>query len=157
MRLPKRDMVATCAVAAAVVLYLLWLVEAALPGMSNTRITGLVILALGFLASASAVVPGFVDLLHGSKAYLAVTSLLGLCALVAGIVVLWSASATALTVLMAVMVLLWAISTSHHLQLAKARACPECGAPAQETHCEVCGYDLVRQTQGEALLHRTPM
>jgi hypothetical protein len=39
--------------------------------MSSARVTGAAVLALGFAASASAVVPGFAQLLHGSKTYLA--------------------------------------------------------------------------------------
>ena len=61
----------------------------------GVRVTGLVILALGFVASASAVVPGFERLVHGSRLYLAVTSVLGLGALVAGLVTLWSSSTAA--------------------------------------------------------------
>lgn len=120
MRLPKRDIIATCAVAAAVVVYLLWLADATLPGMSGMRVTGLVILVLGFIASATAVVPSFDRLIHGNRAYLAVTSLLGLAALAAGIVMLWSASSAALAVLMAALVVLWVISTIHHVLLTKA-------------------------------------
>lgn len=152
MRLPKRDILASGAVAAAVALYLLWLADAALPGMGSTRVTGLAILLLGFVASASAVVPGFAQLLHGNRAYLAVTSVLGLGALTAGIVMLWSASTTALAVLMGVLVLLWAISTTHHVLLARTGVCPDCGASVQEAYCEVCGYDLVRKTRGEVTL-----
>jgi hypothetical protein len=151
MRLPKRDIVASSAVAVAVVLYLLWLADAAPFGMT-TRVTGLVILVLGFLASASAVVPGFVQLLHGNRAYLAVTGLLGLVALVAGIVTLWSANTAALAGLTGVLVLLWAISTTHHVLLARTEVCPECGASVQETYCEVCGYDLIRKTRSDVTL-----
>jgi hypothetical protein len=132
-------------------MYLLWLADAAPFGMS-TRVTGLVILVLGFIASASAVVPGFVELLHGNRAYLAVTSLLGLGAFVAGFVTLWSANTAALAVLMGVLVLLWAISTAHHALLARSEVCPACGASVRETHCEVCGYDLVRKTRDEVTL-----
>ena len=84
------------------------------------RVTGLVILVLGFIASATAVVPSFDQLIHGNRAYLAVTSLLGLAALAAGIVMLWSASSAALAVLMAALVVLWVISTIHHVLLTKA-------------------------------------
>jgi hypothetical protein len=119
MRIPRTDLIATCLVAAAVVLYVLWLVDAALPGMSSTRTTGLVILGLGFAASATAVVPGFDQLLHGNKAYLAAVSLLGLVAFVAGVVMLWSAGSTALTVLMAMMAVLWIVATTHHTRLAR--------------------------------------
>lgn len=151
MRLPKRDIVASCAVAVAVVAYVLWLADAALFGMS-TRVTGLVVLVLGFVASASAVVPGFTQLLHGNRIHLAVTSLLGLVALVAGVMVLWSANTVALAVLVGALVLLWAISTTHHVLLARTDACPECGASVKETYCEVCGYDLIRKTRGEVSL-----
>ena len=120
MRLTKRDIIATCAVAASVVVYLLWLADAALPGMSGIRVTGLIILALGFVASATAVVPSFEQLMHGNKVYLVATSLLGLAALAAGIVMLWSSSSAALAVLMAALVVLWVISTIHHVLLAKA-------------------------------------
>lgn len=119
MRLPKRDIIATGAVAVAVASYLLWLVDAALPGMTGTRATGLVILALGFLASATAVVPSCDQLMHGNKLYLAVTSMLGLVALIAGVLMLWSASSAPLAVLMAALIALWVISTAHHVVLAK--------------------------------------
>ncbi|RYP88073.1 hypothetical protein EKO23_04310 [Nocardioides guangzhouensis] len=156
MRLPKRDIIASCAVAAAVVLYVLWRADAALLDMS-VRATGLVVLVLGFVASASAVVPGFERLLHGNRLYLAVTSVLGLGALVAGIVTLWSSSTTALGVLTGLLVLLWGIATTHHVLLARAGVCPECGSTVRETYCEVCGYDLVRQTRTDVTregLHR---
>ncbi|HET9648649.1 MAG TPA: zinc ribbon domain-containing protein [Microlunatus sp.] len=156
MRLPKRDIVASGAVAVAVGLYALWLAGAAPFGMS-TRITGLVVLVLGFVASASAVVPGFTQLLHGGKAYLAVTSVLGLGALAAGIVTLWSADSAALAALTGLLVLLWAISTTHHVLLARSETCPACGALVQETYCEVCGYDLIRQTRADVALHGSPL
>lgn len=119
MRLPKKDIFATCAVAAAVVLYVLWLADATVPGMSSTRVTGLAVLALGFAASAVAVVPSFEQLMHGNRLYLAATSVLGVAALAAGIVLLWTASSTALAWLMIALVTLWAISTTHHVVLAR--------------------------------------
>lgn len=128
MRFPKRDLIATGAVAMAVVLYVLWLADVALPGMSALRVTGLSVLVLGFVASAVAVVPGFDDLLHGSRAYLAVTSLIGLAALVAGVVTLWAENSTALAVLMGALLVLWAIATTHHVLLAKAEGS---AAPAE--------------------------
>jgi hypothetical protein len=120
MRIPRRDVIATCSVAAAVVLYLLWLADVALLGMSSVRATGLVILTLGFVASATAVVPGFDQLMHGSKVYLAATSVVGLVAFVTGVVMLGSGSSTAIAVLMAVMCVLWGVSTTHHFLLAKS-------------------------------------
>lgn len=120
MTLPKRDIIATCAVAVAMVLYVLWLADVAVLGMSSAREVGLAILVLGFVASATAVVPSFDQLMRGNKAYLATTSLLGLVALASGIAVLWSESRTALGVLIAVLMALWGISTTHHVMLAKA-------------------------------------
>lgn len=75
-------------------------------------------MVLGFAASATAVVPGFNRLIHGSKAYLATTTILGVVALVAGVQVMLTSSGLALTVVIAAMVVLWAISTSHHTRLA---------------------------------------
>ena len=122
MHLPKRDMIATGLVAIAVVLYLLWAFDAAILGLDSTRSTGIVVLALGFAASASAVVPGFEALIHGNKAYLAVTGIIGLAAFVAGIVMLVAASDAALGVLIATMCVLWLIATVHHIQLAPTPA-----------------------------------
>lgn len=129
MRLPKKDIIATGAVVGAVALYLLWVADATLPGMSSLRITTVAVLVLGFVASAVAVVPSFDQLLRGNKAYLAATSTLGLAALVAGAVALWSASSAALGLLMAALVVLWLVSTSHHAMLAQDRA----SAPPEET------------------------
>jgi hypothetical protein len=80
MRFPKADIIATVLVAAAGLLYLLWAIDSTLPGMSSTRATGVAVVALGFAASASAVVPMFDQLIHGSKTYLVITSLIGLAA-----------------------------------------------------------------------------
>ena len=118
MRLPKRDVIATGLVAIAGVVYLLWALDAALPKLDGTRATGLVVLGLGFVASASAVVPGFDNLIHGSKTYLAVTSLIGLVAFGAGLWMLIEASEFALGVLMGTMGVLWLIATIHHVLLA---------------------------------------
>jgi hypothetical protein len=101
-------------VAAAAILYVVWL--AASDGASETdvRVIAAVVLALGFVASASAVVPGFDGLIHGSRSYLAVSSLLGLGALVAGIAALVTGDGSWLLVLVATTVVLWAMSTRRH-------------------------------------------
>ena len=122
MRIPRRDVIATGLVAAAAVLYVLWLADLTLPGMSGTR--AIVILGLGFAASATAVVPGFDQLLHGNKAYLVASSLLGLVAFVAGVLMLWSAESATLAVLMVVMVTLWAVATTHHTLMARTGPSP---------------------------------
>ena len=119
MYLPKRDLIATGLVVVAGLLYLLWAIDSALPGMSSTRATGAAALALGFAASASAVVPTFDRLIHGNRAYLVLTSLIGLAAFAAGVQMLVTASGTGLTVLMAAMAVLWLIATIHHGLLAR--------------------------------------
>jgi hypothetical protein len=119
MRLPKKNLIATGLVAVAALVYLLWAIDFTLPGMDRVRVSGVVVLALGFAASASAVVPTFFALLHGNKAYLGVTSLLGLGALIAGLVMLIAASETGFAVLTAVLLVLWVITTVHHVLLAR--------------------------------------
>jgi hypothetical protein len=119
MYLLKRDIIATGLVAVAAVAYALWAVGSALPGMSSARVTGVAVLALGFAASASAVVPGFGQLLHGSKTYLAITSLIGLAAAVAGVQMLITSSGAGLAAVMAAMAVLWLIATVHHSLLAR--------------------------------------
>jgi hypothetical protein len=119
MRFPKADIIATVLVAAAGLLYLLWAIISTLPGMSSTRATGVAVVALGFAASASAVVPMFDQLIHGNKTYLVITSLIGLAAVAAGIQMLITASGTGLTVVMAAITVLWLIATIHHSMLAK--------------------------------------
>lgn len=87
--------------------------------MARAIIASATVLALGFAASASAVVPTFGQLLHGNKAYLVITSLLGLAAVAAGVLMLITASGTALAALMAATAVLWLIATVHHGVLAK--------------------------------------
>ena len=130
MHFPKTDIIATCLVAAAGLLYLLWAIGSTLPGLSSTRATGVAVLALGFAASASAVVPGFDQLLHGNKVYLAITSLIGLAAFAAGVQMLITASSAGLTVVMAAMAVLWLIATIHHSLLAKTGLPPRRAASA---------------------------
>jgi hypothetical protein len=153
MRVPRQDVIATGLVAVAVVLYLFWLTDQIVADMS-TRATGMVVLGLGFAASAVAVVPGFDQLIRGSRTYLAITSLLGLAALAAGVQMVLSSSGAGLTVLTATMVALWAIATTHHMRLAKAgrpgvQVCPECGSTARQALCDVCGYDLVANARSK--------
>ena len=126
MHLPKRDVIATGLVAVAGLFYLLWAIDSALPGMGSARATGVAVLALGFAASASAVVPNFDQLLHGSKMYLVATSLIGLAAVIAGVQMLITASGAGLSVVMAAMAVLWLIATGHHSLLAKT------GLPSQQ-------------------------
>ena len=133
MHLLRRDIIATGLVAVAGLLYLLWAIDSMLPGMSSTRATGLAVLALGFAASASAVVPGFDQLLHGNKVYLTITSLIGLAAFAGGVQILITASGAGLTVVMAAMAVLWLIATIHHSLLAKTRLPPRRASAQQPT------------------------
>jgi len=118
MRMSKRDLTATSLVGAAVVIYALWFADFTLPFLGDVRATGAVVLTLGFLASAAAVVPTFGELLHGSSAYLALTSTIGTVAAVAGVHMLVTSSTASLGILMAAMVVLWLLATSHHVELA---------------------------------------
>jgi hypothetical protein len=122
MRLSKRDAIATGLVAVAGLSYLLWMIGSAPFSATSARGTGVVVLAFGFAASATAVVPTFARLLHGNKAYLAVTSLIGVVAAVAGVQVLVTTSGTALAVVMLAMITLWLIATTHHSRLTASAA-----------------------------------
>ncbi len=133
MRLPKTDIIATGLVAVAAVFYLLWAVGSTLPGMSSARVTGVAVLALGFAASASAVVPAFGQLLHGSRAYLVIASLIGLAAAAAGVQMLITASGAGLTVVMAAIAVLWLIATVHHSMLVRAEP-PRAGGQQPVRH-----------------------
>lgn len=115
MRIPWRDSLATLFVAAAVGIYAAWLVGSALPGLGTPAPIAVAVLALGVAASASAVVPGFGDLLRGSKAYLAASSLLGLVALIAGVWTLVAGEAYALATLLGATIVLWGMSSVRHL------------------------------------------
>jgi hypothetical protein len=119
MRLSKRDVVATVSVAAAGVLYALWVAGMA-PWGQDVWATGVAVLALGFIASAVAVVPGFDQLLHGSRVYLVVTSALGLVALAGGVAALVASSELGLGLLVVATGVLWLIATIHHGVLASA-------------------------------------
>lgn len=155
MRLPTRDIVATLLVALAGVVFLLWAVDADVPGLRSVRAAGTVVLVLGFAASASAVVPAFSGLLHGSKAYLAVTSAIGVAALVGGLMTLVAASEAGFALMIATMGALWLISTGHHWALARRapepRICSTCGRPLQQDFCEVCAYDLLAHARDTAV------
>jgi hypothetical protein len=72
------------------------------------------VLCLGILASASAVVPGFGELLRGSRGYLAISSAFGVLALGAGLYALIAGEAAALTVLVLATLVMWAMATVRH-------------------------------------------
>ena len=115
MRLTWRDWVATACVGAAAVIYAVWLSQDEVLGISGARGIGLAVLVLGLVASVTAVVFGVGEgLLRANKLYLALASVLGLVALVAGIVVLVNQNETMLATLVGSTVVLWMISTVRH-------------------------------------------
>jgi hypothetical protein len=113
MRLTWRDGVATMCVALAALVYVAWLADEEVLGMSGARPLGVTVLLLGLAASVTAVVFG-VGLFRASKLYLAIASLFGLAALTAGIAVLANESKTMLGVLVGSTVVLWIMSTVRH-------------------------------------------
>ena len=115
MRLSWRDGLATAFVAAAGVVYALSPTSAHLPGVSGAKVVAGVVLGLGLAASVTAVVYGVgAGLLHAHKAYLAIASLVGLAALVAGVVALATGNESMLATLVAATVALWLLSTVRH-------------------------------------------
>jgi hypothetical protein len=118
MKLTRRDRFATVLVATAALVYVLWLLGVGSADVTGVRTVASIVLALGFVASASAVVPGFDGLVHGSKTYLVGTSLMGLGALVSGVGALVTGETLALGLLTAATVLLWVVSTARHATVA---------------------------------------
>jgi hypothetical protein len=114
MRLTSRDLIASAFVGAGLLIYALWLFDAGWSGAAGVRVVAAAVLAFGFVASASAVVPGFGGLLRNSKTYLVGASLLGSGALAAGLWALLDASSLALGLLVGADLLLWAGSTIRH-------------------------------------------
>ena len=112
MSIPWRDRIATLLVATATLTYALWL-TGPLSGLTAGAVA-LIVLALGFVASASAVVPGFPALLAGSKVYLLVASVAGLVALTCGVLTVLDATAQTLAILVVATIGLWAGATARH-------------------------------------------
>ena len=120
MSIPMRDRIATVLVATGTLIYVLWFtgfLGALTPGS-----IALIILALGFVASASAVVPGFAALLAGSKLYLALASLGGLVALVCGAITVTQATEETLAILVIATIGLWAAATVRHIAVRQPKA-----------------------------------
>lgn len=112
MRLSWRDGLATVFVGVGAGLYILWLAGIEVAG---PRVLAAVVLGLGLAASLTAVVYGVgAGLLHASKVYLVVASLIGLAALVAGVMAVVAVNEPMLAVLVATTVALWLMSTVRH-------------------------------------------
>ena len=112
MSMPWRDRIATLLIATATLLYGLWLVGP-LAGLTAGSVA-IIVLALGFIASASAVVPGFAALLSGSRVYLILASVGGLVALACGVMTVMQATEVTLAILVIVTIGLWAAATVRH-------------------------------------------
>jgi hypothetical protein len=117
MPLPWRDSLATLFVALSLVVYAAWAIGAALPGFGEVAPIAVAVLVLGVAASMSAVVPGWDDLVHGSRLYFGAASAIGLAALVAGLWAVAAGEAVALALLVAATVVLWAMSTMRHVRV----------------------------------------
>lgn len=122
MHLSWRDSIATFLVAIGVVIYGAWVAGPGIPGFVEPTNVAIAILVLGVAASISAVVPGFDELLRGSKLYLGATSALGLVAFAAAVwTVAAGGAATGLAVLVLATVVLWAMSTMRHVGVGRPR------------------------------------
>ena len=119
MRLTVRDGLATVFVAAAAVVYLLWVTGAAMTGWS-VRVAAAVVFGLGWAACVTdqkqmAVVYGAA---RGGRrppaAYVVLVSGIGALALVTGVIALVAGSAAMLAALTASMGGLWVIATARH-------------------------------------------
>ena len=116
MRLTWRDGLATVFVFVAVLLYVSWLAGMELLGTSSARVVGGVVLGLGLAASVTAVVYGVgAGLFRAPKAYLALASMIGLAALVAGVIALVSGNEVMVGALVFATAALWAMSTVRHM------------------------------------------
>ena len=119
MRLTVRDGLATLFVAAAEMVYVLWVTGAAMTGWS-VRVTAAVVFTLGFAACLTdqkqmAVVYGATGEGHRPPpAYVVLASVVGALALVAGVIALVTGSAAMLATLAASMGGLWVIATARH-------------------------------------------
>jgi hypothetical protein len=120
MSISWRDRIATVLVATATLIYGLWLIG--LLGSLTAGSVAILVLALGFIASASAVVPGFAALIAGSRPYLALTSVAGLVALACGLLTITQATEQTLAVLVMVTIALWAAATVRHAMVRRSSA-----------------------------------
>jgi hypothetical protein len=119
MHLTVRDGLATLFVAAAEMVYVLWVTGAAMTGWS-VRVTAAVVFTLGFAACLTdqkqmAVVYGATGEGHRPPpTYVVLASVVGALALVAGVIALVTGSAAMLATLAASMGGLWVIATARH-------------------------------------------
>jgi hypothetical protein len=115
MQIGLRDRIATALVVLGVSLAVAWWASAPFVETLDVRSVAIAVTVLGMLASASAVVPGFGELLRGSRSYLVGTSVLGILALIAAGVSTVYLDERALAVLVVATLVLWAVSTARHM------------------------------------------
>jgi hypothetical protein len=117
VRLTWKDGLATLAVAAAVIGYLLWSSDTALTGLS-TRGAAVAVFVLGLVGCSSTgerMGETFGGQDHSPLAMVVLTSAVGAVALVAGLAAMIAGSSTMLGVLVVAVVVLWVLATAHHL------------------------------------------
>lgn len=117
MPLSWRDSLASLFVALGVVIWAAWAIGSGVPGFVEVAPVAIAVLVLGVAASVSAVVPGWGELIHGSRAYFGAASAVGVVAAGAGLLAVINGDATALAVLIVTTVALWAMSTVRHLRI----------------------------------------
>jgi len=119
VRLTWKDGIATLAVAAATIGYLLWSADAAFTGLS-TRGAAVAVFALGMVGCTS--ISERMAPFYGAEGHdraplglLVVTSVAGGVALVTGLVAMIAGSTTMLAGLVVSTFALWMLATAHHL------------------------------------------
>ena len=115
--MPKRDVFATVLIGIAVLVYMAWAAGVAIPWVADVKPVALLVLLLGVAASASAVVPGWDELVHEWRLYFAAASVAGLVAVIAGVWAIVAGEPAALGLMVLMTVVLWAMSTSRHIRV----------------------------------------
>ncbi len=110
-----RDVLATVFVAIGVVVAVVVLLGADVAAVTEVRGAAIVLLVLGIAASISAVIPGWDELLAGSRMYFGVASVVGLAALAAGAWAIVANEALGLVAMVVATAALWAMSTARHV------------------------------------------
>jgi hypothetical protein len=114
MSLTWKDAVSTVFMAAVVVIYVAFLNSTTVWLISSARGTAAAVLVLGFVGGCAMSASADQGRGTGARAYTGVTSVVGITALVAGVVALITASTVALAVLVAATLTLWLAATVRH-------------------------------------------
>ena len=115
--MPRRDVFATVLIGIAVLLYVVWAAGASVPMLADVSSVALLVLLLGVVASMSAVVPGWDELVHDWRLYFGAASVVGLVALIAGLWAIVGGEPAALALMVLMTVVLWAMSTFRHIRV----------------------------------------